>query len=100
MDRVGKRVLLSQRKFADKVAEAFGVSKGAPNPALSDVMGDDTNSKLLEDQRDFMSKNALLMFGATRTYPEIRPTVARLASKYNKASELNMAKAKRVAEYI
>ena len=100
MDRDNKRVLLSQKKFADKVAEVFGVSKGAPNPALSDVMGDDTTSKLLEDQRDFMAKNSLLMFGATRTYPEIRPTVARLASKYNKASELDMQKARRVAEYV
>ena len=39
MDRVGKRVLLSQRKFADKVIEVFDVKKSSPNPALSDVMG-------------------------------------------------------------
>ena len=63
-------------------------------------MGDDDGSPLLEDQRKFMSLNSLLMFGATRTYPEIRPTVVRLSAKYNKASELDLAKARRVAEYI
>ena len=100
LDRTQKRVVLSQRKFADKVVEGFGVKRAAPNPALPDAMGDDLTSELLEDQREFMSKNALLMFGATRTYPEIRPIVARLASKCNKATKLDLAKAARVAEYI
>ena len=100
MDRTNRRAILSQRKFAAKVVEVFGVSRGAPNPALTDAMADDDDSPLLADQREFMSKNALLMFGATRTYPEIRPIVARLATKYNKATELDMKKAIRVAEYI
>jgi hypothetical protein len=95
-----KTVELSQRKFADKVIEVFGVKKSAPNPALLDVMGDDDTSPLLKDQREFMSFNSLLMFGATRTYPETRPTTVRLSAKYNKASELDMKKAMRVAEYI
>ena len=81
MDRVHRKVILSQRKFANKVVEAFGVTRGAPNPALQDAMADDEESLLLEDQRNFMSKNALLMFGATRTYPEIHPFVARLVTK-------------------
>jgi hypothetical protein len=100
IDRESHKIILSQRKFAAKVVEVFGVTKGAPNPALTDVMGDDDESPLLKDQKEFMSKNSLLMFGATRTYPEIRPFVGRLATKYNKATELDMKKAYRIAEYI
>jgi len=100
MDREKKVVRLSQKKYVDKVKEMFDVKKFAPNPALLDVMGDDDTSPLLEDQKKFMSLNSLLMFGATRTYPQIRPTVVRLSTKYNKASELDMKKAMRVAEYI
>jgi hypothetical protein len=47
-----------------------------------------------------MSLNALLMYGAMRTYPEIKPAVIHLSTKYNKANELDLNKATRVAEYI
>lgn len=100
MDRENKRVILSQKKFAKQVIEVFGVAKKAVNPALGDLMGDDETSPLLADQRGFMSLNSLLMFGATRTYPETKPTVVRLSRKYGKATEADMQKARRVAEYI
>jgi hypothetical protein len=100
MDCKMKRVILTQPKFVQSVIDAFGVSKGAPSPALNNMMGDDNNSKLLNDQRQFMSFNSLLMYGVKRTYPEIKPAAIRLSTKYNKANELDLIKATRVAEYI
>ena len=47
-----------------------------------------------------MSLNSLMMYGATRTYPEILPTTMKLASKYNKATEADMKKLTKVAEYV
>ena len=47
-----------------------------------------------------MSLNSLVMYGATRTYAEILPATTKLASKYNKATEADMKKLNRVAEYI
>jgi hypothetical protein len=100
MDRVKKRVILTQPKFVQSVLDAFGVSKGAHSPALNNMMSDDEESPLLKNQREFMSLNSLLMYGAMRTYPEIRPAVIRLSTKYNRANELDSGKAMRVAEYI
>ena len=57
-------------------------------------------SKLLEDQRKFMSLNATLTYASKRTYPEISFPVLSLSSRYNKATEEEYAKAMRVAEYI
>jgi hypothetical protein len=44
--------------------------------------------------------NSLLMYGAMRTYPEIKPAVIRLSTKYNKANELDLNKATWLVEYI
>jgi len=63
-------------------------------------MADDVDSPLLKDQAEYMSKCAMLMFLSQRTYPEIRPAVIKLSTKYNKATEDDMRKAVRVAEYI
>jgi hypothetical protein len=100
MDREAKQVVICQPKHVDRVIEAFEVNKGAPNPALIKLLGDDPCSPLLEDQADYMSKCAMLMFLSQRTYPEIRPAVIKLSTKYNKATEEDMKKARRVAEYI
>jgi hypothetical protein len=40
------------------------------------------------------------MYWAMRTYPEIRPAVIHLSTKYNKENALDLSKAMRVAEYI
>jgi len=61
-------------------------------------MADDEDSPLLKDQSDYMSKCAMLMLIPQRTYPEIRPAVIKLSTKYNKATEDDMRKAIRVAE--
>ena len=58
------------------------------------------NSKLLDDQRKFMSLNATLMYASKRTYPEISFAVVYLSSRYNKATEEDYAKAMSVAEYV
>ena len=58
------------------------------------------NSKLLEDQRKFMSLNATLMYASKRTNPEISFAVVYLSSRYNRATEDDYAKVLRVAEYI
>jgi hypothetical protein len=93
MDRVKRRVILAQPKFVQSVLDAFGVSKGAHSPALNNMMSNDEESPLLKKQREFMSLNSLLMYGAMRTYPEIRPAVIRLSTKYNRANELDLGKA-------
>jgi hypothetical protein len=41
----------------------------------------------------------MLMFIGQRTYPEIRPADIKLSTKYNKATELGLCKASRVAQY-
>ena len=73
MDRDDKRVILTQPKNVESIITAFGVDKGAPTPALGNVMGDDDTSPLLQNQKQFMSLNSMLMFIGQRTYPEIRP---------------------------
>ncbi len=100
MDRIDKKVILTQPKNVDRIITAFGVDKGAPTPALANVMGDDDTSPLLQNQKQFMSLNSMLMFIGQRTYPEIRPAVIKLSTKYNKATELDLCKATRVAQYV
>ena len=63
-------------------------------------MKEENNGELLKDQKHFMSLNATLMYAAKRTYPEISFPVVYLASRYNKATEGDLKKAMRVAEYI
>ena len=100
MDRVKKQARVSQKKYAMKQSEKYGITKGAVTPALGDLFGDDDSSPLLKDQKGFMSLNSSLMYGSKRTYPENLPSTVRLSSKYNKATELDMEKAIRVAQYI
>jgi hypothetical protein len=100
MDRKNKRAILSQPKWEQKVIHEFETSRKAPTPALTDLMAEDDEAVLLKDQRKFMSLNSLVMYGATRTYAEILPATTKLASKYNKATEADMKKLNRVAEYI
>jgi hypothetical protein len=64
------------------------------------MMGNDDTLALLDNHKEFMSLNLLSMYGAMRTYSEIRPVVIRLPTKYNKANELYLHKARHVAEYI
>ena len=63
-------------------------------------MVEKSKSKLLEDQRSFMSLNATLMYVSKRTFPEISFTVVYLSPRYNKAREDDYVKAMRLAEYI
>jgi hypothetical protein len=94
------RVVLMQPKHVARIIEAFGVNMSALNPALASLMGDDDSYPVLDDQKNFMSLCAMLMFVLQRTYLEICPAAVKLSTKYNKATELDMLKAKRVAEYI
>jgi hypothetical protein len=87
MNRIDKKVILTQPKNLDRIITEFGVDKGAPTPALANVMRDDEPSPLLQNQKQFMSLNSMLMCIGQRTYPEIRPTVIKLSTKYNKATE-------------
>ena len=100
MDRESKQVVITQPKHVERIIEKFKVTKAAPTPALGKLMADDVDSPLLEDQTDYMSKCAMLMYVSQRTYPEIRPAVIKLSTKYNKATVEDMKKATRVAEYI
>jgi hypothetical protein len=100
MDRENKQVVLTQRKNIERIINTFRTTKGAPTPAMVNLMGDDDESPKLLDQREFLSKCSMLMFVLQRTYPEIRPATVKLSTKYNKATEMDMQKAHRVAEYI
>jgi len=100
MDRKNKRAILSQPKWEQKVIHEFETSKKAPTPALTNLMAEDDETILLKDQKKFMSLNSLVMYGATRTYPEILPATTKLASKYNKATEMDMTKLNRIADYV
>jgi hypothetical protein len=119
MDRKNRRVILMQPKFVQIVIDAFKVTKGAPSPNLNNMMNDDEEFSLVTNPKIFMSLNSLLIYGAKRTYPKIRPAVIRLlmiqamrtypkirpaviclSTKYNKANEMDIIKARRVAEYI
>jgi hypothetical protein len=98
MDQKDKKVIVTQPKHVERIIETFQVTKGAPSPAMVKWMADDEDSPLLKDQSDYMSKCAMLMLIPQRTYPEIRPAVIKLSTKYNKATEDDMRKAIRVAE--
>jgi hypothetical protein len=100
MDREKKEAILSQPKWEQKVIREFGISQKAPTPALTNLMAEDDDEKLLKDQKRFMSLNSLIMYGATRTYAEILPATTKLASKYNRATEADMEKLIRVAKYV
>jgi hypothetical protein len=99
-NRVKKQVVITQPKHVKRIIKMFQVMKGAPMPALEMLMGDELDSPLLENQSDYMSKCVMLMFVLQRTYPEIRPAVIKLSTKYNKATMEDMKKAIRVAEHI
>jgi hypothetical protein len=58
MDRRLKQVTITQPKQVARVIETFQVTKGAPNPALVKLMGDDEESPMLKNQSDYMSKCA------------------------------------------
>ena len=64
-----KQVVITQPKHVERIIEKFKVTKGAPMPALGKLMGDDVDSPLLDDQTDYMSKCAMLMYVSQRTYP-------------------------------
>ena len=100
MERAKGRAVINQKRFLDNLITTYGVTKTAVTPATGDLMYEREDSKLLEDQRKFMSLNATLMYASKRTYPEISFAVVYLSSRYNKATEDDYAKAMRVAEYI
>ncbi len=101
MDREKKEAVLSQPKWEQKVIWEFGISQKTPTPALTNLMAEDNETKLLKDQKKFMSLNSLAMYGATRIYAEKKlPAATKLASKYRKAMEADMEKLNRVSKYV
>lgn len=100
MRRDDKKVILTQPKHVSRIIDAFQVTKGSPRPVLVKLMGEDDESPMLKNQTEFMSKCSMLMFVLQWTYPEIRPAMVKLSTKYNKATELDMEKAQRGMEYI
>ena len=71
MERDKRRVVINQKRFVTKLAEEFKISKTSGTPATGDLLYEKEGSKLLGDQRKFMSLNATLMYASKRTYPEI-----------------------------
>ena len=84
------------------VREMFGVDRGAVTPALEGLFNEVDYLTVRGDtgQRKYMSINSYCMFGAKRINPETLPSTVRLTSNYNKATDGDMTKAIRVAQYI
>ena len=100
MERNKGRAVVNQKRFLEKLCDEFKVKKTAVTPATADLLHQNPDSKLLDNQRDFMSLNATLMYASKRTYPEISFPVVYLSSRYNHAIEEDYNKAMRVTEYI
>ena len=98
MDCKNKAAILTQPKWEQTVNKQFMVTRKAPITALADRMAEDEELPFLpsQDQKKYMSLNSLMMYGATRTYPESLSATIKLASKYNKATEADMKKLTRV----
>ena len=71
MERAKGRAVINQKRFVDNLITTYGVTKTAVTPATGDLMYAREDSKLLEDQRKFMSLNATLMYASRRTSTEI-----------------------------
>jgi hypothetical protein len=63
-------------------------------------MSDELDSSLLPDMSDYMSKCTVMMFLSQKPYPDIYSATIKLSTKYNKATEVDMQKAPRVADYL
>ena len=64
MERDKRRAVVNQKRFLEKLCDEFKVKKTAVTPATTEPY----DSKLLDNQRDFMSLNATLMYASKRTY--------------------------------
>ena len=69
MERDKGRAVIKQKRFMDQLAEEFKVTKSAITPATADLLYEREDSKLMDDQKKFMSLNATLMYASKRTYP-------------------------------
>ena len=67
MERAKGRAVINQKRFVDNLITTYGVTKTAVIPATGDPMYAREDSKLLEEQRKFMSLNATLMYASKRT---------------------------------
>lgn len=100
INREDKSVKVSQKRFAEKAAQTYGVTKTAVTPYTSELFDRDPLSPLLSDQRSFMSINSTAMYGGKRTYPELLVSATFLAGFYGKATEEDYAKSLRMIEYL
>ena len=60
LERTKGRVVINQKRFVDNLITTYGVTMTAITPATGDLMYAPEDSKLLDDQRKFMSLNATL----------------------------------------
>jgi hypothetical protein len=100
LSRADKSISIHIKKFIKDLIEKRGITKKSVTPATLSLYDDDLNSPPLKNQLDFKSINSSCMHASGRGYPEILPTSTYLATKYWKATEENMVKAKRVEEYL
>ena len=100
LNRAEGSATIKQDGYIKKLLAEWGPTDRAPTPSTSDFFEFDPTSPLLEDQIEFLSINAGLMYAGKRTYPEILPAVTQLAKRYYKATKQDMAKARKVLAYI
>ena len=70
MERDKKRASITQKRFVDKLKETYKITKASVTPATGDLLYEKEDSKVLGDQRKYMSLNATLMYASKRTLIE------------------------------
>ena len=57
MERDKKRASITQKRFVDKLKETYKITKTSVTPATGDLLYEKEESKVLGDQRKYMSLN-------------------------------------------
>jgi hypothetical protein len=100
-------VLMSQRHWAEKTLHEAGFVDGfdtrvrMSRPCAEETEERDTSPKLLEGQQGlYRSLTMSLMYGGTRTYPELLPPATGLARHMGKATEYDMKRLLNSVAYL
>jgi hypothetical protein len=100
LDYRAKRVTVSMRNFAAKLAEVYELKKSAVTPALDDFFDVGEGKDQLGNQREYMAMGSSALYAAKRTYPHVLAPCVFISSRYQNATVEDKEKALRVLTYI
>ena len=92
-------VSISQQKYTSDLLDTFGNPPAVPYPAIGSLF-DVSEDGVSCDRNVYRSLNASLLYAAKRTYPELLIFSCFLASRFPKATELDMKHCKRSLAYL